>query len=120
VTVDSPDETEAEIASTAITAPTDGQLMIVASVDSGSIGATTDGFDCLIKLDEDPTEHGLRSVRVTGPENDEENCATNVLVPVEAGPHTVRFEGNSVNAAAVSFSSADMQVLFVPFDGSGN
>lgn len=114
-----------DIASTAITAPTDGQLMIVASVDSSSRftsggGDGLDGFDCIIKLDDDPTELAYHSVSVGPDSNNEENCATNTLVPVGAGQHTVHFVGNSVSVEDVAFNGAELQVLFVPFDGSGS
>ena len=113
-----PEGADGDIVSTSITAPTSGYLHIVGSVDSGIGGSSSDGFDCVLDLDDAEIPGSLYSVRVTDPGNDEENCATNTVVEVDAGAHTVDLRGNGVGSA-VKFFKANLNVIFAPFGPTG-
>ncbi|HEX6229422.1 MAG TPA: hypothetical protein VFZ41_08200 [Solirubrobacterales bacterium] len=110
-------EGDGDIVSTSITAPGDGYLLIVASVDSRN-DVDTDGFDCDIEVDGVPIASAHRSIRVTKEGNNEEDCGTNTVAQVDAGPHVIDFSAGSVGTN-VKFEGADLNVLFVPFGPTG-
>jgi hypothetical protein len=96
---------------TTIRAPRKGFLLITASTDVN--GGAASGR-CWIELD---GTFLAASDRLYVPDNNEEDCATQVAMPVGKGPHEVRFFGNP--DTGTTFDEASLAVLFVAFNGSG-
>jgi hypothetical protein len=102
--------------STAITAPSAGFLVINAGSDVTNL-PPADVVDCFIEVDGTSSGPSARTISL-GDGNEEEDCTTETVVPVAAGDHTVDFEYAGVdNGTTVGASS--LQVLFVPFGGTG-
>jgi hypothetical protein len=111
----------ANILTTGIMAPQPGMLMISASVDAS--GATDDQYTCQILVDGFVVAGSSRASRVnwagvSHTDNSQENCATDAVEVVGAGPHVVDFRVFGRNTAA--FHSATLWVIWVPYDGDGN
>ena len=105
--------------STAITAPSAGFLVINAGSDVTNVPEPVADVAIECSIEVDGTE-SLPSVRIIslGADNTEENCTTETVVQVGAGDHTVDFEYADVDADTIVGASS-LQVLFVPFGGTG-
>jgi hypothetical protein len=96
---------------TRIRAPRNGFLLIIASTDVN--GGAASGR-CWIEIDGTVQ---AASDRLYVPDNNEEDCATNVAVPVDRGAHEVQFVGNP--DTGTTFDETTLAVLFVAFNGHG-
>jgi hypothetical protein len=102
-----------------ITAPTEGFLVITASMDGRSTTAGDLLADCWIALDGTEVNSSDRTQEYDGNfNNDESDCATNTTVPIHAGAHTVDLDGDP--ETGVIYDEAALSAMFVPYDGSGN
>lgn len=90
-----------------ITAPQRGYLFIVASGNVSNGGTTKTFTDCRLNLDGADIP-GTRRSAYTSEEVPKSDCATNAIVPVTAGPHTVNYTFGVV--------SPDMDVEWVGLD----
>jgi hypothetical protein len=104
---------------TTIEAPTRGLLVIDAGSDVFNF-TTQDFVTCRIRVDDSIVAPSTRQVQLdgNGTTNQEENCSTEATLPVDAGSHKVDLEGAGLDANSV-FDESQLQVLFVPFDGTG-
>ncbi len=74
---------------------------------------------CWIELDGSEVNASERSIETNGPtSNQEENCASNVTVPVLKGTHTVRFMA-SPGSVNTTFDETSLDVIFIPFGANG-
>jgi hypothetical protein len=88
-----------------VQAPTKGYLAVTASSDVFNLGnAYALGSDRAISLDDAA--------------NNEENCETNVTIPVAAGKHVVSFWAFSQSTELI-FDETALQAEFFPFNGVG-
>jgi hypothetical protein len=105
----------ADVVTTSITAPGRGFLVINAGSD---ISGQPDTSDCVINIDGNDIQSSDRSWQ-TGAGNQEEDCTTETTQAVNAGNHSVALQ-NGATLTNASYDEAELQVLFVPFDGAGN
>lgn len=116
-------DSSGDAASTTITAPTSGALVISASSDVYVEDSTTNtAVTCRIEVDDTEIASSDRTIQLqlntsTAEYNGEENCATDAYVPVAAGDHTVDFEYSSVAPYVVD--ETVLNVMFVPFGPDG-
>ena len=97
-------------------APRNGFLLIVASADVGA-NDIRDEYNCLIVVDGDEIPVSRRTSEVApGLVNEEENCGTNTLASVSAGPHNVKFDFESIEGETV-VDETELDVVFIPFAG---
>ena len=87
------------------------------------IGSDYDIYACQLRVDGTLITGSARASTVDldlfGSINDEENCATDGVVSVDAGDHTVAlWVGRTADKA--KFGQAVVWALFVPFNGQGN
>jgi hypothetical protein len=107
------------MAKVSITAPKKGYLYAVASSDVW-VPATTRGggitASCWIAIDDHAIRQSERVQNLTAaPEQD---CATNVAWPVKAGTYQVSLD--AALGGGVLYEETTLDVLFVPFDGTGD
>ncbi|MGI9557042.1 MAG: hypothetical protein ACR2N5_03780, partial [Solirubrobacterales bacterium] len=105
--------------SASITAPRAGNLHIVGSV---NIRDTADGStpSCELKLDGADVSGSLRDLDLDGVNDEQEDCATNAVVPVSPGSHGVALNLTGADEFGTVNRAGTLNVLFVPFDGSGS
>lgn len=106
------------VLTTSITAPTAGFLVIDASSDVFNKFTSTFAT-CFIRVDGTVDVPSDRAMQLNGTTNNEEDCATNTVVPVAAGVHTVNLEAGFISSADTTFDESTLTALFVPFSGSG-
>jgi len=105
-----------------VTAPDAGYLLVVAhaSITFPSGGGTVHAG---IFLDNDPNWHSPSNATrenhlVTTPTSGTHEFMVTYLLPVSAGEHAVTFWGH-YHSGALSYANATLNVLYVPFNGSG-
>ena len=111
-----------------IDAPAPGMLQITASADSRLVFLDSwSQFSCWVSVDSGKlrgSEYwvllsaGANDTDFIGPYNWEENCATVASAVVAKGSHVVKFRTNSTDFT--NFHEGTLNVLWVPFDGSGD
>ena len=99
-----------------VNAPTKGYLVVTASSD---VYAPTnpDYGNCWIQLGDKYALGSERSIHLDASFNDEEDCNTNVVIPVAAGTRTVKFM--SSQSGNLVFDETTLSAEFVPFNGQG-
>jgi hypothetical protein len=97
---------------TTIGAPRRGFLSITASTDVN--GGTASGR-CWIELG---GTFFAASDRIYVPDDNEEDCAARVAMPVGRGRHEIRFFGNP--DSGTTFDGAAQAILFAGFNGNGS
>ncbi len=110
---------EGNALTTTINAPTSGYLFVSAGSDVFNF-TTQDFVTCRVRVNGDIVAGSPRQIQLdgNGTENQEEDCATNGTLAVQAGTHTVDLEGAGLNANTV-FDESSLQVLFVPLGADG-
>jgi hypothetical protein len=98
-----------------ITAPQNGFLLAIASSDTFLDGPESDSFTCLLNVDGSNLSQSRRTSEVSEVSS-EENCGTNAIVPVAAGPHNVKFNFTSVGEDLV-VDETELDVVFIPLAG---
>ena len=109
---------EVGVLQTRITAPTKGYLVVTASSDVYDHTAVSASSDCWINLGDKYAVGSRRSIQLSTSGNREEDCNTNVTIPVAAGTRTVKFRA-VLTATTTTYDEATLEVLFVPFNGKG-
>ncbi len=100
-----------------IVAPTKGYLVTTASSDTFNY-ADASFSSCAIDVGPKYALGSFRSITSDPTINPEEDCSTNVTIPVAAGPHVVKFMAFP-GATTTTFDETALQVEFVPFNGVG-
>lgn len=100
-----------------VQAPTKGYLAVTASSDVFNLGVPTDA-DCSIHLGNAYALGSDRAISLDDAANNEENCETNVTIPVAAGKHVVSFWAFSQSTELI-FDETALQAEFFPFNGVG-
>ncbi len=111
-------DTSGVVLTTSISAPTAGFLVIDASSDVFRFSSTVGFPTCFIRVDGTFDIASERAMRLDAGSNTEEDCATNTVIPVAAGEHTVNLEAEFMTSGT-TFDESTLSALFVPFDGSG-
>ena len=109
------------VATTTINAPAPGFLVIDASSDVLN-SFQADVYECSVQVDNATAPGSRRSMALSATQpgvNFEENCATNAVVPVSAGTHTVDLEATLVSAPRTNWKDTALSAIYIPFDGSG-
>ena len=115
--------------STSITAPVAGLLFIVGSAESYVLisGADGDQYTCELSVgiaEVTGSRRFMRPAKQDPPYTNanDQNCATNGVKEVTAGAHTVALVvgARGTSEPKAYFDGASLQVLFVPFDATGN
>ena len=101
-----------------ITVPRPGFLLIIASADALRVAAGGETFQCQLALDGNQLAASQRLIEINDTTNQEENCATNAVAAVATGVHTVQVQA-ALSAANIGWGPAEVDVLFVPFNGVG-
>jgi hypothetical protein len=111
--------TDGKVATTKITAPTQGFLVIDASSNVINV-SESDLVACSLQVDNKFATGSARQIELNANQfaNRREICSTNSVVPVAAGTHTIDFEAEIINPNTRFFDTA-LSALYVPFDGSG-
>ena len=106
------------VATTTINAPSPGFLVIDAGVDNWNFSGSGE-VHCYIHVDNVYADGSIRFIEhnVAGGNRDED-CSTNVVVPVGAGTHTVDFVG-SADSSATEWGETALSAIYVPFGGTG-
>jgi hypothetical protein len=100
--------------SVTVNAPHDGYLFVVASGNVFNDGATKASSDCRLNLDGTDIPSSIRGVYTSEivPRTD---CATNTVVAVKAGPHTVNFTFHVIGPQmGVEFVELNVAFIQVP------
>lgn len=110
----------ANVLTTSITAPKRGLLMITAGM-NGNTG-TWDTWLCILGVDGDYVDGTRRDIVNHDAGGDhtaanESDCATNGVIAVEPGVHSVWLSVQDWNF--VNLQQGSLMVLYVPFDGTG-
>jgi hypothetical protein len=100
-----------------IVAPTKGYLITTASSDVFDYG-TASSSGCDIQVGDKYAKGSFRSISSDPTVNPEEDCVTNVTIPVAAGQYTVKFMAFP-GETTTTFDETALQVEFVPFNGVG-
>jgi hypothetical protein len=100
-----------------IVAPTKGYLVTTASSDVFD-NSDTVSSSCYIQMGAKYALGSYRTIYLDSGTNGEENCETNITIPVGAGPHVVKFMAQPGSVTTV-FDETALQVEFVPFNGVG-
>ncbi len=112
-----------------ITAPRSGFLHIVGSVELQN-ASNGDFVECVLQVDGPAAAGSERGIDLDGDRTDsggdtldnvntEQDCATNIVAAVGAGPHTVDLHMLGIGTGT-SLGEGALNVLFVPFDGAGS
>jgi hypothetical protein len=100
-----------------ITAPQNGFLLAIASADVfGEELVEPNFYNCLLNVDGVNLSQSERSSELSAPANREENCGTNAVAPVAAGPHTVKFDFTDIGQETI-VDEAELNVVFIPLAG---
>lgn len=103
------------LVSVTIEAPAAGILLIDAG---GDFSGGPDDFACWLEVDGETVPNSARVVELAGdPGTGHEVCSTQGGATVAAGAHTVEFMAEF--SALVGINRASINVLWVPFDGTG-
>jgi hypothetical protein len=104
---------------TNIVAPVPGFLVITGSSDIYNY-TDNDNISCWIRVDARVSESSERTIQLNyaNSVNQEENCATDVAVPVRKGPHAVRLMSYNESTNTI-FDETTLEAVFVPFGPSG-
>jgi hypothetical protein len=113
--------TNGTVATTTITAPASGFLVI----DGGStvhFSSAPHNLSCSIRLDSlllsDSTRYrNLGAAPASGVARD--SCSTNTVVPVAAGTHTIELDGFVEDTPNTTWGNTGLSAMYIPFDGSG-
>jgi hypothetical protein len=107
---------------TTIKAPASGFLVITAGSDLFNVFESDTFVGCFIEVDNAiaPGSTRLMELNATQGVNKDENCSTNVVVPVSAGEHTVDLEASNVSSPSTSFGNTSLSVIYIPFNGTGS
>jgi len=98
-----------------IKAPTKGYLVVTASSDV--YDSVSDVYtDCWISLNGKYARGSLRTVHITADDR-EQNCGTNVTIPVAAGKKTVSFDADG--GLNTVYDETTLSAEFIPFNGNG-
>jgi len=113
-------DTNGNVVSADITAPTNGYLLLAGGLDA--FGGTTDYFTCELHIDGVAVAGSSRSILVEDQggvhtANSEEDCSSTGAKLVGPGTYTVSV--NVSNRETAQFFQASVWALFVPFDGTG-
>ncbi len=110
------------VASTQITAPAPGFLVIDAGADVRNLESQSEVFSCLIEVDSGPFFESARNLELNGAEgvNSDEDCSTNAVVPVSAGQHTVELAATGVTEPDTLFQFTTLSAIYVPFGADGS
>lgn len=106
--------------STSVTAPAPGYLMLSAS--AGLFNATTDNtMLCFLRLGTTDLASSNRRISHNGAQNvnEQEDCATETVVPVNAGTYTVEFRYAGASPGNTAYSAVVLSALWVPYNGQG-
>ncbi len=116
-----PKGTDGTVATTSITAPASGFLVITAGSDVVDVSGS-DAVGCLIEVDGAQAVGSDRTVELNGAEdvNQDEDCSTNTVVAVSAGKHKVDFEAVGVDQTSTIFTDTALSGLYVPFGANGS
>lgn len=107
------------VVQTSITAPAPGYLAITASSDTYN-QTDSDTLDCWIRLDGKNSGSSYRTTTLDGAAgaNLEENCGTDVVLPVKKGKHTVKFMGYN-GSSNTTWDESTVRAIFIPFGATG-
>jgi hypothetical protein len=114
------DGTSGKVATTTINAPAPGFLVIDASSDVSNNGESAFP-QCFIRVDGFPASGSRMIMQLNesqGSVNTQEDCATNAVVPVAAGTHTVDLEGVA-DGNNTLWEETTLSAIYIPFNGSG-
>lgn len=114
-----PDGQDGTVATTNITAPAPGFLVITAGSDLFNF----DQFDkvtCFIEVDgtQAPGSEMIIDLNGDAEVNEEEDCSTNAVVAVSAGQHAVDLEAD-VGRPGTKFDQTALSAIYVPFGSTG-
>ena len=112
--------TDGTVATTTITAPAPGFLVVDAGSDLRNT-LESDEVECLIEVDNVFAPGSGRFMELNasqGRVNRDENCSTNTVVSVAAGTHTVELVGG-VTAPNTSWGDTALSAIYIPFNGTG-
>ncbi|MFT3874352.1 MAG: hypothetical protein QM714_17180 [Nocardioides sp.] len=98
-----------------VTAPTKGYVVVTASSDVYDFSAPT-YTNCWISLNGHYARGSERSVHITA-DDQEQNCGTNVTIPVGAGKKTVSFDADG--GSNTIYDETTLSAEFIPFNGNG-
>ncbi|MDX6586542.1 MAG: hypothetical protein QOI31_1015 [Solirubrobacterales bacterium] len=101
-----------------ITAPGPGFLLILASYDAQLDAGNGDAFECQILLDNSVIPTSERIIQIDSGTNEEEDCSTHALAPVDEGEHLVNVQQEFADGD-LDIRDAQVDVVFVPFDADG-
>jgi hypothetical protein len=115
-----PNGTDGTVATTNITAPAPGFLVI----DAGSDLFNPIQFDvvrCGIEVDNATAPGSERFMELNAPQsvNQEEDCSTNTVVPVSAGQHKIDLQASLVDSPNTIWEDTALSAIYVPFGGAG-
>jgi hypothetical protein len=108
------------VATTTINAPASGFLVITAGSDLSNLEESA-AVGCRILVDNVYGSGSQRYMRLNasqGHVNEEEDCSTNAVVPVQAGTHTVVLNADN-DAPHTKFGETALSAIYVPFNGTG-
>jgi hypothetical protein len=108
------------VATTTINAPASGFLVITAGSDLSNLEESA-VVGCRILVDNVYGSGSQRYMRLNasqGHVNEEEDCSTNAVVPVQAGTHTVVLNADN-DAPHTKFGETALSAIYVPFNGTG-
>jgi len=106
-------------AATTINAPTRGFLVIEASSNVFNAQQNDPLVQCLFEVDNGADDPSRRFMQLNKDLNEEEDCSTNTVVPVDAGNHSVDLEARDVGSGT-NFDQTTLSAVFVPFDKNGD
>jgi hypothetical protein len=98
-----------------ITAPQSGFLLAIASADVFG-EEVEDAYTCALNVDGGNLSQSNRTSELDVEGNEEENCGTNAIVPVAAGPHNVKFNFTSIGPET-TVDETELDVVFIPLAG---
>lgn len=104
-----------------ITAPVDGMLLAWASVEGQDTGGSI-SFDCSLQYVINGATGTMAGSERTlyAPSGGHHSCATSGGVTVNAGTYNIRLAISNFSSASQELKGASLQVMFVPFDGTGD
>lgn len=105
-------------ATTTINAPAPGFLVIDASSNVFNNQQNDELVQCLIEVDNRVDDPSRRFMQLSKDINEEEDCSTNTVVPVDKGNHTIDLEALDVGTGT-NFDQTTLSAMYVPFDGQG-
>ena len=114
-----PTGADGRVATTGITAPAPGFLVIDANANVINL-SESDLVACSIEVDNDFASGSGRQIELNANNfvNRREICSTSTVVPVAEGTHTVDMEAQ-VLGANTRFLNIGLSAIYIPFNGSG-